>query len=300
MHATGHNRRHRIVGIDVTRPRAVPELRGRVVHGRWLRIFDVRLRTEFIDVASGAIWLESGELPSKRRGIRDVASTTLDIHPVVWIKRRSVPIEYKRPCRRAMAGLARQSRHKMTWAGAGGHTCSCRSSSAMTRRAGRDYRAMVHTRRGKGHRALVTAIARRTGPDMPLRHSHRASCANSAVTRCAWRGNAAVIDPRAGESERALVAGLARRIRHNVPRRLSNSDPCANSAMTRCAWRCDAAVIDPRTSECDCALVAGLTGRGRRDVDTRLPNGSNAVVALHAVCAYGGMTKLQAATSGRA
>ena len=211
MHATGHNRRHRIVGVDVTRPRAVPELCGRVIHGHWLRIFDMRLRTEFIDVTSSAIRLESGELPSKRRGIRDVASTTLDIHPVVWIKRRSMPIKYERPCRRAMAGLTRQGRHEMTAAGAGGHTCSCRSSSAMTRRARRGNYAMVHTRRSKGHRTLVTTVARRAGPNMPLRHSHRASCANSAMTRRARRFNAVVIDPRAGESKRALMAGLARR-----------------------------------------------------------------------------------------
>ena len=257
------------------------------------------LRTEFIDVASSAIRLESGELPSKRRGIRDVASTTLDIHPVVWIKRRSMPIKYKRPCRRAMAGLTRQGRHKMTAAGAGGHTCSRRSSSAMTRRARRGNHAMVHTRRGKGHRTLVTTVARRTGPNMPLRHSHRASCANSAMTRCAWRCNAAVIDPRAGESKRALVAGFARRRRRNMPRRLSYSDPCAYSAMARRAWSCNASVIDPRAGESDCALVAGLTGRGRRDMESRLPDGFNTIVALHAVCAYCGMTKLQAATSDR-
>jgi len=125
MCAASHDRHHRIVGIDVTRPGAVPEFYGRVIHGHWFGIFDVRLRTEFIYMASSAIRLEGGELPGKRCGIRDVASTTFDSHPVVWIKRRRMAIEYERPCRGAMAGLTRQRRHKMTWASAGGHPCSC-------------------------------------------------------------------------------------------------------------------------------------------------------------------------------
>ena len=84
-----------------------------------------------------------------------------------------------------------------------------------------------------------------------------------------------------------------------MPWRLSYSDPRAYSAMARRAWSCNAFVIDPRASESDCALVAGLAGRGRRDMDSRLPDGFNTIVALHAVCAYCGMTKLQAATSDR-
>jgi hypothetical protein len=88
MGATGLNRRHRPVGIDVTGSRAVPELTDRVKCGDRLCDFRVRLRPELIGVTGCTVRLVGREFPNHRLRIRDVARITRDRHSMILIKRR--------------------------------------------------------------------------------------------------------------------------------------------------------------------------------------------------------------------
>ena len=102
------NLRHRIVGVDVARAGAVPKFGGRIKRGDWLREFLVRLWSESIRVARGTIRLKGREFPNDRLRIRLVASSARDRRSVVWIKRRTMPVDYQCPRRRSVTGVARK------------------------------------------------------------------------------------------------------------------------------------------------------------------------------------------------
>jgi len=232
MHAgaAGRDGSLRVVSEDVARARTISQLRNRV--GELHRPLELRMRhrTILIGVAARAIRPEGRELPGHHCGIGRVAAGAAEPRPVIHIGWRRVPVYHRGPGRSSMTHLARQDSEEMPGCLALGR---CTVVAAHTRRG---EAAVIDPRTRKGHRTLVTRLARRICDEVFRRFP---GCGRAVMTAGAVRDESRVVHSGSGERGGAFVAVLASGIGGDVTWRLAGR---GNAIVTGRAAADDAGV----------------------------------------------------------